>query len=140
MEVLSFPDALHFFSDSTIVASAMAVEMFLNLYGVVRLGEPFYKSNLERMGATQKVAALLGICCGVLVSNDDEIVQVTRRLFGRRNDLVHPKAKDLERRGRGQGEKWELPQQLAHDSVMDMERFATLFYGFDGDAIDLGGI
>lgn len=118
----------------------MAVEGFLNHYGVVRLGELFYQANYERLNPTQKVAALLATCCGVLPRKSDEIVQVAKRLFGRRNDLVHSKSRDLERSYRGGGRARVLPQQLAHDSITDMERFSTLFFEYDSDAADLGGI
>lgn len=135
-----FPDALEFFSDSTVVATAMAVERFLNLYGVIRLGELFYQANYERLSPTQKVAALLGTCCGVLIRKDNEIIQVTQRIFSRRNALVHPKSRELFRKGRKSGAPRQLPQQVAHESVIDMERFSALFAAYDPDAIDLGGI
>jgi hypothetical protein len=135
-----FPDALEFFSDSTVVATAMAVEGFLNLYGVIRLGESFYQTNFERLTPTQKVAALLGTCCGVLIQKDTEIIQVTQRIFSRRNSLVHPKSRELPRNGRNGGAPRPRPQQIAHESVIDMERFSALFSAYDPDAIDLGGI
>lgn len=135
-----FPNALEFFSDSAVIASAMAVEGFLNLYGVIRLGELFYHDNFERLSPPQKVAALLGTCCGVLIDNDNELIQVTRRIFGRRNALVHPKSRDLGRKERDSGATHELPQQTAYESVIDMERFARLFGAYDSDAVDLGGM
>ena len=138
MAPLHVPVALHFFSDAAIVASAMAVEMFLNYYGVVRLGESFYNANYERLSPTRKVAALLATCCKRHVTKDDPIIQVTRRLFDRRNALVHPKSRDLTDAAQGSGPPHVSPQQLAHESVRDMELFAALFRDFDPDAMDLG--
>jgi hypothetical protein len=135
-----FPDALEFFSDSTVVAAAMAVEGFLNLYGVIRLGESFYEANYERLSPPRKVGALLGTCCGVLIQKDNEIIHVTERIFLRRNSLVHPKTRELFRSGPNGGAPRRLPQQIAHESVIDMERFSALFTAYDGDALDLGGI
>ncbi|HWL39978.1 MAG TPA: hypothetical protein VNO75_07050 [Gemmatimonadaceae bacterium] len=140
LKAAEFPNALEFFSDSAVIAAAMAIEGFLNLYGVVRLGELFYQGNYERLNPAQKVAALLGTCCGVLIHKDDEIVQVARRVFDRRNALVHPKSRDLGRKDRARGAARQLPQQIAYDSAIDMERFATLFATYDPDATDLGGI
>jgi hypothetical protein len=133
-----FPNALVFFSNSAIVSAAMAVEEFLNYYGVVRLGESFYQYNLERMAPVQKVATLLGICCGALVGGDDEIIQVTKRLFERRNALVHPKTRESGSDGRSAGDGASPHQKLAHDSVIEMEKFARLFQRYDPDAADFG--
>jgi hypothetical protein len=139
LKAADFPNALEFFSDSAVIAAAMAIEGFLNLYGVVRLGELFYQRNYERLSPAQKVAALLGTCCGVLIQKDNEIIQVAKRVFDRRNALVHPKSRDLGRKDRASEAARQLPQQIAYDSVIDMERFATLFATYDPDAADLGG-
>ena len=66
-------DEIHGLSDSAVLFAAMAVESFLNFYGVVRLGEDFYSRNYERLGILQKLAAIVATCSGELLATDDEI-------------------------------------------------------------------
>jgi hypothetical protein len=128
-----------FLDDSVILYSCLAIESFLNYYGVVRLGEAFYVANYERLSATQKIAALLATCCGALVRKDSEIVTVVRQMFARRNALVHPTAREP---------KGDTPvarathfvesvRQNVRDieqpraAVADMERFFVLMRKYD---------
>lgn len=77
------------------VFSAMTVEAFLNYYGVVRLGRDYFKAHLQRVGVTEKLALLLASCDRVFLSPTDTLWVVTRKLFDRRNELVHPKALEV---------------------------------------------
>lgn len=75
--------------------ACMALEGFLNLYGVRRLGESFYQKNLERVGIIQKLS-LIGVCCGQwYVDEDAQVSKDFRDLFDSRNRLVHPKTREI---------------------------------------------
>jgi hypothetical protein len=50
-----------FLSDSVLIFSVMAVESFLNYYGVVRFGEPEYKRNFERLGLVPKLSCSVAL-------------------------------------------------------------------------------
>lgn len=118
---------------SAVVFSAMAIEAFLNFYGVVRLGEAFYSKNYERLGMVPKLCAIVATCCGVLLDNNSEIISVARRLSDRRNSLVHPKTREIP------PERFGLPGKvltltLASDAVADMDRFLSLFVTVDPQA------
>lgn len=76
--------------------SCMAIEAFLNYYGVRRLGEPFFKRNVERIGITEKLAVVVAACCKKRMDENDTLPRAVRRLFDKRNSLVHPKTKDIE--------------------------------------------
>jgi hypothetical protein len=80
---------------SLIVFACMAFEGFLNYYGVKKLGESFYKKNIERLGITEKLSAILAICRGILIESTSDFLQNARGLFDKRNSLVHPKAKEI---------------------------------------------
>ena len=111
----------------------MAVEGFLNYYGVKRLGEAFYNVSYERLSPMKKVAALVATCCGQLLSSDSELMVVTKRLAAARNALVHPKSREVRRVPRGQlrlSDQADLP----HRTVENMERFFTLFAEVDPEA------
>ena len=127
-------DEIHLLADSTVVFAAMAVEGFINLYGVIRLGEAFYASNYERLNVGSKLAAVLATCCTILITSDDEISQVVSRLFKRRNALVHPKTHEVKRGRHHGGPSLQTPRDLARSAVEDMERFIELFRIFDTDA------
>jgi hypothetical protein len=107
---------------------AMAAEAVLNFYGVSRLGEIFYKRNVERLAVVKKFEVLMAICEGDLYSNDNDLSAVLQRIASRRNNLVHPKACELKAtRDVGLG-NWpdRIPDDVTN-TVDEMERFLKGF-------------
>ncbi len=106
---------------------AMAIEALLNFYGVNRLGEEFYIRNLERISIVAKLELLLATCDGVILSKDEELSGLLRRLSQRRNQLVHPKSREF-KIDRVSPANWadEAPKIVEH-TVGEMERFFVLF-------------
>ena len=113
------------------ILCCMSVEAFLNFYGIVRLGDEFYRRNYERLGITEKLAALLATCQNVLLPEKTEIANVARKMFDRRNNLVHPKSKSITHK---------VPEHLtqaidsiveAKNRVEDMKEFFNLFKDYD---------
>lgn len=82
-------------SDSVRIFTAMAVESFLNFYGVVRLGQTPFDSFIERLSQPKKVQALLKICHGIDTNQSLAITRTVNNIAERRNNLVHPKAKEV---------------------------------------------
>jgi len=118
----------------------MAVEGFLNYYGVKRLGNAFYRDNYERLNSYRKLAAVVGTCTGQLLPSDAELVTVWRHLTERRNALVHPKAREVLSEPKDAKQRRALPRSAvaptpAADSVRDMERFFELFAELDSQAV-----
>lgn len=81
---------------STHLFACMTIEAFLNHYGVKRLGEAYYKRNIERVGITEKLSILILACLGSVIKNDVELIKKTRALFDARNRLVHPKSREMD--------------------------------------------
>ena len=125
-------DEIQHLSDAVVIFAAMAVESFLNFYGVVRLGEDFYSRNYERLRIGAKLSALLATCCGVLLDTDDEITKVVACLFDRRNSLLHPKTREL-KPGTESGSASPLVPPARH-AVEDMRKFFELFFKYDQGA------
>src|SRR6266566_6381322 len=129
-----------FFRSAAVVYSAMAVEGFLNYYGVKRLGNDFYRDTYERLSSHRKLAAVVATCTGHLLPRHAELVTVLRRLTERRNALVHPKAREVLPKAKGVQPRRaplhsaEAPTSAA-DSVRDMERFFKLFAKLDPQAV-----
>ena len=82
-------------SDSVRIFAAMAVEGFLNYYGVVRLGEEAFNTHFERMGLIPKMRALLLVCDSLSVPNSDTLVRLLEQVASGRNALVHPKTREF---------------------------------------------
>jgi hypothetical protein len=80
---------------SAILFACMAIEAFINNYGVRRLGEEYFRKNLERIGITEKFSLLLLACHGLLTEKSDSPLVGLRAMFDTRNQLVHPKAKEF---------------------------------------------
>jgi hypothetical protein len=128
-----------FFRSAAVVFSAMAVEGFLNYYGVKRLGNDFYRDNYERLSSHRKLAAVVATCTGHLLLGHAELVTVLRRLTERRNALVHPKAREVPPEEDAKPRPASPPSAVevtpAADSVRDMERFFELFAELDSQAV-----
>jgi len=114
-------------SDSVLIFSAMAVEGFLNYYGVVRLGESEYVYHFERLGLVPKIRTLLLICDSLSVAKVDPLVTVLNRIAERRNSLVHPKAKELPSYRADQERGGTATPETAREAVADMEEFFREF-------------
>lgn len=114
-------------SDSVKVFSAMAVEGFLNYYGVVRLGEAEYAAHFERLGLIPKLRALLLICDSLSVSEADPLVKTLNRIAQRRNALVHAKARELPDYVPGEERGGDKIPEVARETVKDMEAFFREF-------------
>lgn len=119
-------------ADAVVVFSAMAVEGFLNFYGVRRLGEEYYAANLERWDTTRKAAALVFHCTGTRPEPASALLLLTKAIADRRNALVHPKTMEA-----GTGRR--LPDTesgivAAGQAIEDMRRFFELFVAADPGA------
>lgn len=82
-------------ADTVQIYAAMAVEGFLNWYGVARLGEHIFNDHFERLGLIPKLRALLLTCDSLDVAKNDPIVVALDSVATYRNALVHPKAKEV---------------------------------------------
>ena len=119
--------------------ACMAVEAFLNHYGVVRMTEEFFRKNCERLSPAQKTALLLLTSTGQPLADDAELLKLVRRMFELRNSFVHPKAKrgDLNpaaARPSTAGWPERGTQGIAPQSIADLDRFFELFVQADPDA------
>ena len=61
------------------IYAAMAVEGFLNFYGVLRLGQNVFDEHFERLGLVPKVRALLLVCDQLDVSQQDPLPSSSMR-------------------------------------------------------------
>jgi hypothetical protein len=114
-------------SDTIVVFAAMAAEAFLNLYGVVRLGEAAFNAHFERLGVVPKTRQLLLICDSLSLSSKDPLVSAVSALADRRNALVHPKTKEAGADG-AVPEKWKRPVlDNAEEAVAELNEFLREF-------------
>ena len=105
----------------------MAVEAFLNFYGVVRLGEQTFQRQLERQGLVPKLEKLFLICEAIDLETGDELHQSAVAISKQRNQLVHQKAREFDpERGESQRLGAHVPG-AAQEAVAEMKRFFTLF-------------
>lgn len=114
-------------SDSVKIFSAMAVEAFLNYYGVVRFGEDDYTSHFERLGLVPKLRVLLLVCDSLSISEPDPLIQLLQRIAQRRNSLVHPKARELQQYVPVEDRGGDKIPDVAQDAVRDMDAFFREF-------------
>ena len=78
-----------------ILLTAMHLEGVINAWGVIAVGEVFFKQHIERCAIETKVALLLALDGQGLIPADHESLRRVRRLFERRNQLVHRKTKEM---------------------------------------------
>jgi hypothetical protein len=111
----------------TLMFSAMAVEGFLNYYGVLRIGETNYVRHFERLSIAGKLSLLLLVCDGIAIREDDTLLVSLRALTTVRNALVHPKAKEMEGYVPAEHRNGRPVPDAARDAVRNMKKFFTDF-------------
>lgn len=80
---------------AAILFACMAIESFVNDYGTRRLGEKYFKRNLERLRIAEKISVLLLICGLARMEPGDPLLARIERVFQERNSIVHPKTKEI---------------------------------------------
>lgn len=105
----------------------MAVEGFLNFYGVLRVGQQVYDEHFERMGLIPKLRALLLVCDSVNIPKNHQIILSLDKIAQSRNALVHPKAKEIEGGLGGKRRSSVKVPDVARESVAQMEFFFSEF-------------
>lgn len=124
-ETMSHQDNVEQAFVSSILYSCMTVEAFINNYGVRRLGQNYFRGNLERLGITEKFSLLMLVCHGILIFKDDPDHIKLRAMFDTRNQLVHPKTREF---------SVELLKQVRQETTM--ERRLTLHFDHMEAVID----
>lgn len=114
-------------SDTVRIYAAMAVEGFMNWYGVFRLGQTVFDQHFERLGIVPKLRALLLICDSLDIPKSDRLVLCASAIAESRNALVHPKAKELTSEHIGKGRSSTKVPQVARQSVKHMTEFFREF-------------
>ena len=74
---------------------AIAIEAFINFYGVYRLGEKQFTRHVERLPIQRKLELLLMICDGVEIEETEPVVTALKFVVERRNRLAHPKSREV---------------------------------------------
>jgi hypothetical protein len=114
-------------ADSITIFTAMAVEAFINFYGVVRIGEDGYQRLFERLGAIPKLQTLLLVCDSLSVSTKDPLIKLLERITTRRNNLVHPKTQETKGYVPGEKRPGSSVPKSAREAVQDMLAFFKEF-------------
>jgi hypothetical protein len=114
-------------SDCVMLFAAMAVEAFINFYGVYRLGEQQFNRHVERLPLERKVQLLLLICDGLEMDKEDRLMIALRAVAERRNQLAHPKAKQVQRDQPAKDRTGQPIPETAQKQIHAMREFFTEF-------------
>lgn len=135
--LLQITDQRNRLSDSVRIYSAMAVEGFLNLYGVLRLGQEEFDNQFERLGLIPKAKMLLLVCDSISVKKSDPLLIALDAVAQSRNALVHPKSREFEIYSDLQPLPHSCIPDSARNSVQNMCRFFSEFAAAVPDALPL---
>lgn len=113
-------------SDAVRMYAPMAVEGYLNFYGVMRLGESVFNDHVERLGLISKLRLLLLMCDGIELTKADPLVKLLGKVAAGRNALVHPKAREVRDPLSREATSVQVPD-AARDAVNDMEAYFDEF-------------
>jgi hypothetical protein len=114
-------------SDTVRIYAAMAVEGFLNFYGVLRLGQDVFDEHFERLGVVSKLRSLLLVCDQLDISRQDPLVMCLDKLATSRNALVHPKTKEVDADPQKHQRSSTKVPEVARECVANMEAFFDHF-------------
>ena len=81
------------YSNLFVILGCAMIELWVNSFGIHLLDEEYYHKNIERMGIVEKIRILFAIHKREMIDDNNENIKNIRKLFDRRNSLVHPKAK-----------------------------------------------
>lgn len=73
---------------STHLYACLAMEGFLNYYGVRRLGGQHFQDNILKLSISEKMKAIFHLCFGAPPSK--KLIKAVQSTFQKRNKLVHP--------------------------------------------------
>ena len=117
----------------------MAIEGFANMYGVRRLGEEFYKRNVERLGIVEKVS-VIGACCQQWdLHAHPDVAKNLRSLFDARNRLVHPKTQEF-RQERIEANIYRHPSEIPISDNFALFKSCIAFFRSADPDLELGGL
>jgi hypothetical protein len=114
-------------SDSVCIYAAMAIEGFLNRYGVLRLGQTVYNKDFERLTLVPKLRMLLLVCDSIVLKDSDSLIVTLNSVAKTRNDLVHPKAKEISEKSLLTSPSRRQVPYLAREAVDNMKLFFVEF-------------
>ncbi len=114
-------------SDTVRIFAAMAVEGFMNWYGVFRLGQSAFDQHFERLGVVAKLRTILLVCDAIDVAKSDALVMCAIAIAESRNALVHPKAREVSSRFTTKGRTATAIPDAARHSVDQMTKFFEEF-------------
>jgi hypothetical protein len=136
-EVSRIIDERNHLSDSVRIYSAMAAEGFLNLYGVLRLGQEEFNSQFERLGLIPKAKMLLLVCDAISMKKGDPLLVALDEVAKSRNALVHPKSREFECYAELPPRPHSRTPDTARAAVRNMDLFFTEFLAAVPPAIHL---
>lgn len=84
------------FGAITVVFSAMCLEALINDYCVLKKSSNYFKKYINKLDTVSKWLIVPNLITGKAISTDGQTFQLIKELFALRNDLVHPKSKELE--------------------------------------------
>lgn len=113
--------------DTVRIYVAMAVEGFLNFYGVIRLGNHVYDEYFEPLGPVKKLRYLLSICDNLDIQENDPIALFLDKVASSRNELVHPKTREIPNDSVSYSRTSNKLPEAAQESVENMEAFFDAF-------------
>jgi hypothetical protein len=114
-------------SDSVMLFAAMAIEAFINFYGVYRLGEQQFNRHVERLPIDRKVQLLLLVCDGLEVDKEEPLMTALKTVVEGRNQLAHPKAKQVSRDQPMEDRTGQPIPETAQKHIEAMRDFFTQF-------------
>lgn len=114
-------------ADTVRIYAAMAVEGYLNFYGVLRLGQDVFDEHFERLGLVPKLRAVLLTCDQLNVPKSDPLVLALNRVAQSRNALVHPNTIEVVGDLSLHKRKATPTPEAACNAVADMEAFFEEF-------------
>jgi hypothetical protein len=126
--------ARNFFASATVLFACVAIESFLNHYGVRRFGPAFNEREYEGLTAAKKARVILSHTAPGELGDGDALFASLKRLYGRRNRLVHPKTHEY----RPDADPPPIDAALgdaAQESIDDMATFFARFSALDSEAM-----
>jgi hypothetical protein len=109
-----------FWRNVSVIWTCATIEAYVNEEGASWVGAEWYKKAIERGRIDEKIHLVYALKYRSLLPIDSPVLKRINQLFQRRNELIHPKAKAVNSKGK------EKDTQASGDST-DFQEFRCVF-------------
>lgn len=115
----------------SLIFSALTLEAFINNYGIERFSRSYFDNHLDKLSSVSKWIIIPKLVTGKTIDSDSQPYEQLRRLFRRRDHLVHYKTRKKRLSEINEEDVWVTEEQ-SEEAVRGVTAILEELSGIDG--------